>query len=104
MRYWDSSALVPLILQEASTPWAVETLREDPTVAVWVLTRTEVTSAIFRKVRMGDLDERHVAPALERLDGWEERWNVVDRIGDVRRRAERLLAVHALTGGPVPWP
>ena len=30
MRFWDSSALVPLIVGERATPWARKLLRSDP--------------------------------------------------------------------------
>jgi len=51
VRFWDSSALVALVVEEAQSERARELLRVDPTVAVWVLTRTEIVSALRRKQR-----------------------------------------------------
>lgn len=96
MRFWDSSALVPLVLEEPASSGCRRALRADQAMAVWALTRTEVVSAIRRREREGDLDAAGVAIALGRIETRATRWTEVDALDVVRQRAERLLAVHAL--------
>jgi uncharacterized protein len=96
VRFWDSSALVPLVLEEPASAACRRALRVDSGMAVWALTRTEVVSAIRRRERAGDLDPAGVAAALGRLEARSDRWTEVDAIEPVRERAERLLAIHAL--------
>jgi len=96
VRFWDSSALVPLVLEEPASVACRRALRADSGMAVWALTRTEVVSAIRRCERDGDLNAAEVAAALARLEARAGRWTEVNAIDPVRDRAERLLAVHAL--------
>jgi predicted nucleic acid-binding protein len=96
VRFWDSSALVPLVLEEAASAGCRRALRADPGMAVWALTRTEVVSAIRRRERDADLNAAGAVAALARLDARSDRWTEVNAIEPVRDRAERLLAVHTL--------
>lgn len=51
MMFWDSSAILPLLLREARSP-ILRTLRdEDPESVVWCLTDVETWSAIARRRR-----------------------------------------------------
>lgn len=96
MRFWDSSAVVPLILEERASVASRRALRVDSAMAVWALTRTEVVSAIRRREREGDLAAAGVVSALARIEARAARWTEVDALEPVRQRAERLLGVHAL--------
>jgi predicted nucleic acid-binding protein len=50
MKFWDTSALLPLFITESST----ETLRalfdQDPDIMVWAFTPVELVSAVWRRV------------------------------------------------------
>lgn len=96
MRFWDSSALVPLVLAEPASGACAALLREGPQVVVWAFTRTEMISALQRKARMGELSRRGLAAARARLDLLEASWAEVEPTRRVRARAERLLALHPL--------
>ena len=96
MRFWDSSAIVPLLLQEAATAAMRTLLDEDPDMVVWPMTSLEVTSALWRRARAGELEERARAGAAEALAELETVWNVLIDIGQVVARARRLLATHPL--------
>jgi predicted nucleic acid-binding protein len=96
VRFWDSSAVVPLVLEEPASIACRRALRADPAMAVWALTRTEVVSSIRRLERAGDLDAGGVSTALGRIEARAARWTEVDALEHVRQRAERLLGVHAL--------
>jgi uncharacterized protein len=65
-------------------------------MVVWVLTRVEIVSAIWRQVREASLTAAEAATALRRLEERAARWTEVESVAAVRLRAERLLAVHPL--------
>jgi predicted nucleic acid-binding protein len=96
VKFWDTSAIVPLLIIEPSTGIAKPILTEDSSVVVWWGTRTECVSALNRQIRDGSLiteDERQARQVLQQLaDAWSE----VQPSELLRRTAERLLAVHAL--------
>lgn len=96
MRFWDSSAVVPLIVEEAASRSCRQHLRADRRVVVWCLTRTEVLSALCRRRREGGLRPEDLVRSEQRLDRLAARWNEVDAVLPVRELAERLLRVHAL--------
>lgn len=96
MMFWDSSAVVPLIVAEAATASAQRLLREDPAILVWWATPVECTSAIARLERDHELGGPSVVKATGRLDGLAEAWSEVQPTEAVRRTARRLLRVHQL--------
>ena len=53
--FWDTSALVPLYLQQSSTPGAIA-LYQTFDVLIWWVTPVEIASALARLVRMKQLD------------------------------------------------
>ncbi|MGH7287513.1 MAG: type II toxin-antitoxin system VapC family toxin [Myxococcota bacterium] len=97
MRFWDSSAIVPLLCREAESARCREWLREDPAVLVWALAATETVSALARKRREGVLSAARFGTAKRRLAALEAAWSEVAAWDAVRARARRLLEVHALT-------
>jgi predicted nucleic acid-binding protein len=96
MKFWDSSALVPLLVEESSSAALRALLRDDPTLVVWRLSGTEVVSALWRRRRADELDERMRLAAEAGLGDLERIWTVVEDATQVDRRARRLLAAHAL--------
>lgn len=96
MRFWDTSALIPLVVSERDTPRAERWLREDPNVVVWTLTRVELLSALARRRREEPAASRRLLVARrEVLSAWE-RWSEVTAVEVVRRHAERLVEAHPL--------
>ena len=96
MRYWDSSALVPLCVEEASTPHMRQLLAMDPIVITWWTTELECVSAISRLEREGRLSPQACSEALHRLQNMGETWNVVEPVVGIRNTARRLLRVHPI--------
>jgi predicted nucleic acid-binding protein len=94
MKFWDSSAVVPLLVEE-STGALVDRVREDRELAVWWGTPVECASAIARLEREGAPRAR-VAEAFARLDELAAAWMEVEPHRDVRDVARRLLRVHPL--------
>ena len=96
MRFWDSSALVPLLVAEPRTEGQQALLRDDPVVVVWWSSEVACTSAIARLERDAALDESGVREALTRLRSLAAAWNEVEPRQLVRETAQRLLRVHTL--------
>lgn len=89
-------ARVPLINQEEATPTMRAVLGDDPVVIVWAMTGLEVTSALWRRHRAGELTESARASAAELLAGLEANWSVAIDVAEVVTRARRVLAAHQL--------
>lgn len=97
MRFWDSSALVPIVVEEARSKSCRALRRADPSIAVWAFTRLEILSALHRLVREEIFERRQLAAAVKRLDTVARHWTEVEPAPIVRERAERMLAVHPLS-------
>lgn len=96
MRFWDSSAIVPLLVDETSSGVMTREYEQDPQVIVWWATPLECVSALARREREGRLPVQALSEAVERLEDLELAWQEVQPIDRVRRTAVRLLRVHAL--------
>jgi len=96
LRFWDSSAVVPLLVDESSSRAVQRLARDDAQLLVWRLTGAEVTSALWRRRRSGELDEAAAIAAEENLAVLERAWACVDELAQVELRARRLLALHEL--------
>ena len=96
MRFWDASAIVPLLVEEDSSPTCRSWLGSDADLIVWGLTVTEATSAVRRKQRLNQLSDDDAQIALKRLGRLVSAWSQVQAWESVRDRAHRLLASHDL--------
>jgi uncharacterized protein len=96
MRFWDSSALLPLLIDEPGTAAMVALQVEDPAAAVWWLTPVECWSALGRLERAQRLTETGVAAAARLLAEAARRWTEVPPIDRVRDQAARLVRLHPL--------
>ena len=99
MRYWDSSALVPLLVAEQRSSTLVAELERDSTVIAWWGSTVECVSALARLEREGSVEPPATRIALERLDALEMSWAEVQPSDGVRSLAIRLLRMHALRAG-----
>ncbi|HZF13436.1 MAG TPA: type II toxin-antitoxin system VapC family toxin [Thermoanaerobaculia bacterium] len=99
MRFWDSSALVPLLIQQSASRRIEDLLGRDPEVVLWWATPVECRSALARVEREGRLAQSGVRQAQDLLDYLRARAFEVQPVEEVRSRAERLLAVHPLRAG-----
>jgi predicted nucleic acid-binding protein len=96
MRFWDASAIVPLLMAEPSTKQLQASVARDPAILVWWGTEVECASAIARLERDGALEEAAVAQAFERLKQFAAGWHEIDPNDIVREAAVRFLRVHSL--------
>ena len=96
MRYWDTSALVPLLVEEADTRRREKLLREDPEIVTWWGAPVECASALIRLEREGALDAEGLEQALAGLYRLADGWIEIQAGAAVQARALRLLRVHPL--------
>lgn len=96
MRFWDSSAIVPLLVSEENTDYCLKAVADDPKMLIWCLSRIEVVSALCRRLRDGLMDTDEFRSAKERLAVILSKVFEVAAVERVRSRALRLLEVHPL--------
>jgi uncharacterized protein len=96
MRFWDSSALVPLIVQQPLSREVEGWIAEDAAVVAWTLTPAELVSALRRLVRDGALVEQAAREAEEVVRDLIARAHIVSDVERVKALTIRVLRVHAL--------
>jgi uncharacterized protein with PIN domain len=110
LRFWDSSALIPLLVVEPHTETVRRLTTEDPTIVVWWGTRVECMHAICRCRREDRIDDQGEHRARNVLEALAERWLEMQPTSALRSEAEqcftdpeyatlrhRLEAAHAAT-------
>jgi predicted nucleic acid-binding protein len=96
VRFWDSSAIVPLRVAESSSAAVLREYQIDPEVVAWWATEAECVSALARLEREDSLTAPSMVEALRRLNGLVRAWREVQPVAAVRETAIRLLRVHPL--------
>lgn len=96
MRFWDTSALVPLCLDQPRTAASRLALKADADMVVWWGTSIECTSAIARLHRDGELSTADEREARRTLDALRHSWSEIQPCESVREQAVRLLRLHPL--------
>jgi len=96
LRFWDSSAILPLLVPEPGTQLSQQWLKEDPEVVLWTLTRLELASSVERRAREGSLNRNDRVTVLRRAERIASDAHEVVDVAAVRARALTLLARHAL--------
>ena len=96
MRFWDTSAAVPLVVRQPASVRADLWFAEDPDVVIWTLTTIEITSALWRLRREDALEEAEVRAAELRTEQLAAGSFIVADVDSVKLLAVRLLRVHAL--------
>jgi len=99
VRFWDSSAIVPLLVEEPSRERAARLAEGDPLIVVWWATVVECAAAIARRERDGSLRPAEAQAALEDLRDYAEEWQEVLPSEQLRSVARRLLRMHNLRAG-----
>ena len=96
MKFWDSSAIIPLCLREKTSEAIKGLMKDDEDIVVWWTTRIECLSALSRRQREGVLPSGDEAKARTVLSALGATWSEVQPTETVRLRAERLLSIHPL--------
>jgi len=96
LRFWDSSALIPLFVREAHSPSLEALAADDPDMMVWWASPVECGSAVHRLRREGVFTTAEAAQVLDGLADALDAANVVQPGDELCARALRLLGVHPL--------
>jgi len=96
MRFWDSSAVIPLCLKEQMSETVRRLIKADEDIVVWWATKIECLSALARRRREGVLSTDAEMKARIILSALAAEWSEVQPSELVRQRAERLLSIHPL--------
>ena len=96
MKFWDSSAIIPLCLKEQMSETVKSLIKSDEDLVVWWATRVECSSALSRRRREGVLSISAETKAKTILSTLSAERSEIQPSELVRQRAERLLAIHPL--------
>jgi len=96
MRFWDASAVIPLLVEQPLSARALQLLAEDPDLVVWWSTPVECASAVARLRREGALPESTERDALATLDLLRSGWHEILPGDALRAQALRVLRLHPL--------
>jgi uncharacterized protein len=96
MKFWDASAIIPLLADEPSRERLLDLIEADPEILAWWGTPVEIASALARREHEKQLKSDEVEAALAAARRLAEQWHEVVPSAAVRRTAERLLRVHPI--------
>lgn len=97
MKFWDSSAVLPLTLKDPATPLVEPLLREDGEIVLWWGTPVECASALAHAndARLLPAPTHRRAQAV--LQALRSHAYEIQPLEEVRARALRVLDVHSLS-------
>jgi predicted nucleic acid-binding protein len=97
VKFWDTAALVPLIVDEPSTQAVRKLLAGDREVVIWMFTRVELFSTLGRLGRTSRGLEDLLPGARADVSDFLAACATVTDVDGVGRRAERLVGLHPLS-------
>jgi predicted nucleic acid-binding protein len=100
VKFWDASAIVPLLIAEASTRRLQALAAGDPDMLVWWGSQVECASALARLERDAALDPQAAVLAFDRLKQFAAGWHEVDPSDVVRETAVRFFG-YTRSGPPM---
>jgi uncharacterized protein len=96
VRFWDSSALVPLLSDEEKTDVVQALFREDRNIVTAFITPVELISAICRKAGV-NRDLRRLA--MQRYSVVQANWTLIDDYEQLMASARAIAAQQCLRTG-----
>ena len=96
MKFWDSSAVVPLLVEQEASPRVAAWVAADDAMVLWTLSPIEVVSALRRLVREEVIEEELGRLAEARMYEMVRACHVVIDVEPVKTLATRLLRLHPL--------
>lgn len=96
MRFWDSTAVLPLVVNEPESG-AMRRLRDaDPAIVTWWTTPLECLSALERRRRERGIEPEPLQAVRSRIRELSAEWYAVLPSDTLLEHAERLLRTHPL--------
>jgi predicted nucleic acid-binding protein len=99
MRFWDTSALVPMVVAEPASGFVGRLVKADPEIIVAWSATIECASACARRHRERAVSDTELAAALARLRALSGHWNIAEPTPAMVTLAERIVVRHALRAG-----
>jgi uncharacterized protein len=96
VKFWDASAIVPLLVAETTTRSLQALARRHSDMLVWWGSQVECASALSRLEHSALLDGKGAALAFGRLKQLADGWHEVEPSKIIRENALRFLRVHPL--------
>ena len=96
MKFWDTSAIVPLLVEERRTDFVTALLAGDPAMLIWWGSHVECVSALASLEREAVLNKEQSSAAYARLADLTDLWREIEPSEIVRESAIRFLRVHPL--------
>ncbi len=96
MIFWDSSAIIPLCIDEPQSKVIKDILKKDASMAVWWSSIVECHSAFARLRRDKVLKHSEEDQVRRLLSILADAWTEIDPSEDIRNQASRLLLLHPL--------
>ncbi|HEY5435750.1 MAG TPA: type II toxin-antitoxin system VapC family toxin [Candidatus Limnocylindrales bacterium] len=96
MRFWDASAIVPLLVHQTASAAVGGEAERDQELAVWWGTGVECVSAFTRLEREGEITTTELVAAIDNLQSLAASWVEIQPVARIRKTAERLLRTHPL--------
>jgi predicted nucleic acid-binding protein len=96
MRFWDSSALIPLLIQEVSSEQMRHLLASDHRILAATITPIEIQSSLWRRRHHQEMDADQHTAAEEVFANLSESWSEIEDTPAVRHMALQLITRHVL--------
>jgi uncharacterized protein len=96
VKFWDASAIVPLLVAESATSSLQALARRDSDMLAWWGSQVECASVVARLERHAFLDRKAAAFAFDRLKQLANGWHEIEPSEIIRENAVRFLRVHPL--------
>lgn len=96
MRFWDSSAIIPLLTAEPRSSQVQRLMQSDDQVAVWWSTLVECWSALARLQREGVISTDAEDNGGKVLSALGAAWFEIAPAEEVRLQARRVVRLHKL--------
>jgi predicted nucleic acid-binding protein len=96
MRFWDTSAIIPLVDDQDYSSIIRTLLQEDNHIAVWWGTKIECYSALSRLWRDTILNEESFLISYNLLEILHQHWTEILPGNDLRNQSIRAISIHGL--------
>lgn len=96
MKFWDSSAIIPLIVEEKLSKQVDRLFIADSAIVVWWSTSIECVAAISRLEREAKVSSNEAEELISRLNHLRDSWREIQPGNVVKQVSERILRLHPL--------
>jgi predicted nucleic acid-binding protein len=99
MKFWDSSALFSLMVEDGHSPRALAILQRDSAIVSSFITPVEVNCSIWRRRHANTLDSEAHRAADALFAELSLEWIIIGNVDDVIETALSVASRHALRSG-----